>query len=167
MKVVNTVRELRDTLSNSNGGTVGFVPTMGALHRGHLSLVVNAVNQCQVVVVSIYVNPTQFNDKDDLKNYPRTPADDIKLLEDALRKNDIIFIPDDKEIYPSEDIRQFSFGNLEKVMEAVSRPGHFNGVAQVVNRLFDIVRPDIAYFGQKDFQQLAVLKERSEERRVG
>jgi len=159
MKVVNTVKELRDTLSNSNGGTVGFVPTMGALHRGHLSLVVNAVNQCQVVVVSIYVNPTQFNDKDDLKNYPRTPADDIKLLEDALRKNDIIFIPDDKEIYPSEDIRQFSFGNLEKVMEAVSRPGHFNGVAQVVSRLFDIVRPDIAYFGQKDFQQLAVLKE--------
>ena len=138
---------------------VGFVPTMGALHKGHISLVESALKQCPVVVVSIYVNPTQFNDKNDLKNYPRTLEKDLSLLEKVLRERDIVFTPDDKEIYPEEDIRVFHFGNLDNVMEALHRPGHFNGVGQVVSRLFDIVKPDIAFFGMKDFQQLAVIKE--------
>jgi len=105
------------------------------------------------------VNPTQFNDKNDLENYPRTIGDDLTMLRKSLRKEDIVFTPDDKEIYPEEDKRIFHFGNLDRVREALHRPGHFNGVAQVVSRLFDIVKPDIAFFGQKDFQQLAVIKE--------
>jgi pantoate--beta-alanine ligase len=132
---------------------------MGALHKGHISLVENALKQCSVVVISIYVNPTQFNDKDDLKNYPRTIDNDLVLLKKVLRENDIVFTPDDHEIYPEEDNRQFKFGNLDNVMEALRRPGHFNGVAKVVSRLFEIVKPDIAFFGLKDFQQLAVIKE--------
>jgi pantoate--beta-alanine ligase len=110
-------------------------------------------------VVSIFVNPNQFNDKNDLKNYPRTEDNDIKLLKTVLRKDDLVFIPPVKEIYPEEDKRVFSFGSLENVMEGLHRPGHFNGVAQVVSRLFDIVEPDIAFFGQKDFQQLSIIKE--------
>jgi pantoate--beta-alanine ligase len=110
-------------------------------------------------VVSIFVNPTQFNDLQDLKRYPRTPEADISLLESRLRKDDVIFMPSVKEVYPVEDKRVFNFGNLDRVMEASRRPGHFNGVGQVVSRLFDIVKPDIAYFGQKDFQQVAVIRE--------
>jgi pantoate--beta-alanine ligase len=159
MKVVNTVKELQRELSKLQTGPVGFVPTMGALHNGHLSLVSKASVECPHVVVSIYVNPTQFNDKNDLKNYPRTLGADLQLLGKVLRTGDIVFAPDDREIYPGKDSRSFSFGNLDKVMEAVQRPGHFNGVAQVVSRLFDIVKPDIAYFGLKDFQQLAVVKD--------
>jgi pantoate--beta-alanine ligase len=132
---------------------------MGALHDGHISLVKSAVTQCPIVVVSIYVNPNQFNDKNDLINYPRTLESDLKLLDNALRYNDVVFTPDNNEIYPEEDKRQFNFGNLDMVMEALHRPGHFNGVAQVVSRLFDIVKPDIALFGEKDFQQLAVIRE--------
>lgn len=132
---------------------------MGALHKGHISLVESAVKQCPVAVVSIYVNPNQFNDKNDLINYPRTLEADLKLLEKVLRINDVVFTPDNNEIYPEEDKRQFNFGNLDMVMEALHRPGHFNGVAQVVSRLFNIVKPDIALFGEKDFQQLAVIKE--------
>jgi pantoate--beta-alanine ligase len=109
--------------------------------------------------VSIFVNPTQFNDKNDLKNYPKTPENDLTLLEKVLRETDILFIPDNKEIYPEEDKRVFNFGNLDNIMEALHRPGHFNGVAMVVNRLFEIVKPDIAIFGMKDFQQLAVIRE--------
>ena len=104
------------------------------------------------------MNPTQFNDKNDLKNYPRTLENDLKILAEVLRENDIVFTPSVKEIYPEEDKREFHFGNLDNVMEALHRPGHFNGVAQVVSRLFEIVKPDIAFFGQKDFQQLAVIK---------
>lgn len=159
MKVVSTVKELQKATGGTDSSPLGFVPTMGALHRGHLSLVQNAVSLCHKVVVSIYVNPTQFNDKSDLKNYPRTLDDDLEMLRDVLREKDIVFTPDDKEIYPVEDRRVFHFGNLETVMEALLRPGHFNGVAQVVSRLFEIVKPDIAIFGQKDFQQLAVIKE--------
>jgi len=158
MKVINTVTELQEQLKNRNASPVGFVPTMGAIHRGHISLVEGAVKRCPIVVVSIYVNPTQFNDKNDLINYPRTPLTDLEILEKVLRTGDIVFTPNDKEIYPEEDKRTFRFGNLDKVMEALQRPGHFNGVAQVVSRLFDIVKPDIAIFGQKDFQQLAVIK---------
>jgi pantoate--beta-alanine ligase len=159
MKVTSTVNRLQEHIRKLNLSPVGFVPTMGALHRGHLSLVRNAIAQCPMVVVSIYVNPAQFNNKTDLKDYPRTYGSDMTLLQEVLRKDDIVFTPDDKEIYPVEDKREFHFGNLDNVMEAVLRPGHFNGVAQVVSRLFEIVKPDIAFFGQKDFQQLAVIKE--------
>jgi len=159
MKVIKKVRDLQTLLCKMQLTPVGFVPTMGALHNGHISLVESALKQCPVVVVSIYVNPTQFNDKNDLKNYPRTLEKDLSLLDKVLRERDIVFTPDDKEIYPEEDIRVFHFGNLDNVMEALHRPGHFNGVGQVVSRLFDIVKPDIAFFGMKDFQQLAIIKE--------
>ena len=158
MKVVSTVIELQAHLERIQLSPVGFVPTMGALHEGHMSLVGNAVRQCPVVVVSIFVNPTQFNDKNDLKNYPRTPERDLGLLMRVLRENDLVFTPGVKDIYPEKDKREFHFGNLDNVMEALHRPGHFNGVSQVVSRLFEIVKPDIAFFGQKDFQQLAVIK---------
>jgi pantoate--beta-alanine ligase len=159
MKVVNTANELQKKLKNIHLSPVGFVPTMGALHEGHVSLAECAVKQCPVVIVSIFVNPSQFNDKNDLKNYPRTPESDLELLRKVLRENDLVFTPGVKEIYPVEDKREFHFGNLDEVMEALHRPGHFNGVAQVVSRLFEIVKPDIAFFGLKDFQQLAVIKE--------
>jgi len=158
MKEIKTVSELQKELSAKGLKPVGFVPTMGALHQGHLSLVRKAVGDTPLLVVSIFVNPTQFNDKEDLRRYPRTPEADIKLLSGLMRSDDIVFMPSVDEIYPEEDHRKFSFGNLDTVMEAGQRPGHFNGVAQVVSRLFEIVRPDIAYFGQKDFQQLAVIK---------
>ena len=159
MKVVSTIQELQEKLKSTGLKPVGLVPTMGALHNGHLSLVHNAVTLCPVTVVSIYVNPAQFNDKNDLKNYPRTINEDLVSLRKALRKQDIVFTPDDKEMYPVEDKREFHFGNLDNVMEALHRPGHFNGVAQVVSKLFEIVKPDFAFFGQKDFQQLAVIRE--------
>jgi pantoate--beta-alanine ligase len=159
MRVISTVNGLQKAVKEISLSPLGFVPTMGALHNGHMSLVSNAVSLCPLVTVSIYVNPTQFNDKNDLKNYPRTLDNDLAMLEESLREKDIVFTPDDKEIYPHEDKRVFHFGNLDKVMEAKCRPGHFNGVAQVVTRLFDIVRPQFAFFGEKDFQQLAVIKE--------
>ena len=158
MKVVKTAVKLQSVLKKMNLSPIGFVPTMGALHEGHISLVKSAVSRCPVVVVSIFVNPAQFNDKNDLKNYPRTPDNDLKLLKEVMREKDIVFIPDVVEIYPEEDNREFRFGNLNKVMEALHRPGHFNGVAKVVTRLFDIVKPDIALFGMKDFQQVAVIR---------
>ena len=158
MKAISTVSELQSRLKKLGLSPVGFVPTMGALHEGHLSLAESAVKQCPVVVVSIFVNPTQFNDKNDLKNYPRTPESDLELLQKVLRETDLVFTPDIKEIYPEEDKREFHFGNLDNVMEALHRPGHFNGVAQVVSRLFEIVNPDIAIFGLKDLQQLAVIR---------
>jgi len=159
MKKVITSSEVRNLLTEQHLSPVGFVPTMGALHAGHISLVRQAADQCPIVVVSIFVNPTQFNDKNDLKNYPRTVEKDLELLKTVMRENDIVFIPSEKEIYPEKDKRVFSFGTLGNVMEGLHRPGHFNGVAQVVSRLFDIVHPEIAYFGQKDFQQLAIVKE--------
>jgi pantoate--beta-alanine ligase len=159
MKVISTVNELQNQIRKMQLTPVGFVPTMGALHDGHIAMVESALELCPVVVVSIFVNPTQFNDKYDLKNYPRTLDKDLALLEKVLRKTDIVFTPGDKEIYPEEDKREFHFGNLDNVMEALNRPGHFNGVAQVVSRFFEIVNPDIAVFGMKDFQQLAVIKE--------
>lgn len=156
MKIVNTVGELHSALAALNGETVGFVPTMGALHSGHLSLVERARKECAVCVVSVFVNPTQFNDKNDLKNYPRTPEADAAMLAGA--GVDVVFMPTVDEIYPEPDTRLFDFGEVDKVMEGATRPGHFNGVAQVVSRLFDLVRPDRAYFGEKDFQQIAVIK---------
>lgn len=159
MKVTGKVAELQKSIGKASLSPLGFVPTMGALHHGHISLISRAIDENPLVVASIYVNPTQFNDKKDLENYPRTMKDDLDLLERYLRKDDIVFTPDDNEIYPEKDTRKFDFGNLDNVMEAIHRPGHLNGVAQVVSRLFDIVRPDTAYFGEKDFQQLAVIRE--------
>jgi len=159
MKKALTKKELNSFLKGNNLSKSGFVPTMGALHSGHLSLVDLAIQQCQVVTISIFVNPTQFNDKEDLKNYPRNLEKDLELLSGVMRKNDIVFVPDEHEIYPEKDNRIFNFGNLDKVMEGIHRPGHFNGVAQVVSRLFEIVNPAIAFFGQKDFQQLTIIRE--------
>jgi pantoate--beta-alanine ligase len=159
MKRASTINDLKVNLTGRNLLPSGFVPTMGALHNGHLSLVAEAIKECKIVIVSIFVNPTQFNDREDLKNYPRTIARDLDMLSGVMRENDIIFTPDTDEIYPEPDTRIFNFGNLDKVMEGSLRPGHFNGVAQVVSRLFDIVNPDIAFFGQKDFQQLTIIRE--------
>jgi pantoate--beta-alanine ligase len=159
MKIISTITEIQKHIDGQDKKPVGLVPTMGALHPGHLSLIKSAVDECPLVVVSIFVNPTQFNDKNDLKNYPRNIPADLELLSGILRKNDVAFTPETDEIYPVEDKRQFSFGNLDNVMEALHRPGHFNGVGQVVSRLFAIVKPDMAWFGLKDFQQVAVIKE--------
>ncbi|MBM3420334.1 MAG: pantoate--beta-alanine ligase [Bacteroidetes bacterium] len=158
MNTTETIAGLRFCLSTAGKVRQGFVPTMGALHHGHIALVERAVNECGRVTVSIFVNPTQFNDKRDLDRYPRTVDRDKEMLSRVLRENDVVFLPSVMEIYPGEDKRVFDFGNLGRVMEGEYRPGHFNGVAQVVSRLFDIVKPDVAYFGEKDFQQLAVIK---------
>ena len=156
MKTIYKVSDLRKELSTVDRKGVGFVPTMGALHAGHRSLVERARRECATVVVSVFVNPTQFNDKNDLKNYPRTPEADMALLEAA--GADYVLMPSVEEIYPEPDGRVFDFGQIDKVMEGATRPGHFNGVAQVVSRLFAIVEPAKAYFGEKDFQQIAVIK---------
>lgn len=157
MKTFLKVSDLKRELATVDASGIGFVPTMGALHAGHRSLVEKARRECQTVVVSVFVNPTQFNDKNDLRNYPRTPEADAALLEAA--GADYILMPSVEEIYPEPDTRQFDFGVVDKVMEGATRPGHFNGVAQVVSRLFEIVEPAKAYFGEKDFQQIAVIKE--------
>ena len=159
MKVVNTIKELDELLEmyRGEGKAVGLVPTMGALHAGHLSLVKRAMAENDAVVVSIFVNPTQFNDKNDLKNYPRTLDADCVLLESVGAT--VAFAPSVEEMYPTADTREFSFGMLDKVMEGACRPGHFNGVAQIVSKLFYAVSPDRAYFGEKDFQQLAIIRE--------
>ncbi|MCC8146981.1 MAG: pantoate--beta-alanine ligase [Bacteroidales bacterium] len=159
MEVIHTIKELQSILNrySSQSKSIGFVPTMGALHAGHMELVKRSVAENDISVVSIFVNPTQFNDKNDLIKYPRTLEADYKLLEEA--GNSYVFVPSEEEIYPEPDVRQFGFGPLETVMEGKFRPGHFNGVAQVVSRLLDIVKPDNAYFGEKDFQQLAIVRE--------
>ncbi|GHT76502.1 pantothenate synthetase [Bacteroidia bacterium] len=158
MELIHTIAELQALLAQARkeNKTTGFVPTMGALHAGHLALVEQCVAENDVSVVSIFVNPTQFNDKNDLLKYPRTLEADCRLLETV--QTDFVFSPSVEEIYPEPDVRQFGFGTLETVMEGRFRPGHFNGVAQVVSRLFDIVKPDRAYFGEKDFQQLAIIR---------
>ena len=156
MKLIKKIEEFRSLLDNQyESADVGFVPTMGALHRGHLALVEAAARENRVVVVSVFVNPTQFNNPDDLKRYPRNLDSDLQLLQPA--GCDIVFAPEAEEIYPEPDTRKFDFGSLERVMEGKYRPGHFNGVAQVVSKLFEIVKPGKAYFGLKDFQQLAII----------
>lgn len=159
MKLISTIKDLKSLLDECRaaGKTVGLVPTMGALHQGHASLVERAVKENDVAVVSVFVNPTQFNDKNDLKNYPRTLEADCALLENI--GADIAFAPSVEEMYPTEDTRQFSFAPIDTVMEGACRPGHFNGVAQIVSKLFYAVEPDKAYFGEKDFQQLAIIRE--------
>jgi pantoate--beta-alanine ligase len=139
-----------------SGKSIGFVPTMGALHQGHVSLISASRTGCDITVCSIFVNPTQFNDKEDLKRYPRMPEKDLEILEKA--GCDAVFLPSVEEIYPNMEKAVFNFGHLDKVLEGASRPGHFNGVAQVVKRLFEIVRPDKAFFGSKDYQQVMIVK---------
>lgn len=159
MKIVESIPALNEALATAgkSGKKIGFVPTMGALHEGHMALVRRAGEEADVVVVSVFVNPTQFNNPDDLKLYPRTPEKDAALLE----KNgcDIAFFPSVDQIYP-ENYRtpEIPLGNLERVMEGEFRPGHFKGVVQVVNRFFELIRPDVAFFGLKDFQQVAVIQ---------
>ena len=158
MKVINRISELRECLAEhrKEGRTVGLVPTMGALHEGHASLVRRSVEENDVTVVSIFLNPTQFNDPKDLERYPRTLDADCRLLEAC--KADIAFAPAVKEIYPEPDTRQFSYPPTDAVMEGAMRPGHFNGVCQIVSKLFMYVEPDRAYFGEKDYQQIAVIR---------
>ncbi len=157
MKVFYNILPLQNELPSAKESTVsiGFVPTMGALHDGHLSLIQKAKSQNDITVVSIFVNPTQFNDKNDYLNYPRTLEKDLKELENI--GCNIVFVPQEKEMYPEPDIRIFDLGGLDKSMEGRYRPGHFNGVIQIVSRLFEIISPDRAYFGYKDFQQLSII----------
>ena len=158
MKVIDTIQALRAELAaaRAEGKTVGLVPTMGALHEGHASLVRRSVKENDITVVSIFLNPTQFNDKNDLDRYPRTLEADCTLLE----KNGatIAFAPSVQEVYPEPDTRHFSYPPTDSVMEGAHRPGHFNGVCQGVSKLFSYVEPDRAYFGEKDFQQIAVIR---------
>lgn len=158
MKIVNSIQELKRYLAEERqyNKQIGFVPTMGALHNGHLSLVKRCVEENDVCVVSIFVNPTQFNDKNDLATYPRTLDKDSALLEPV--GCDYVFAPTETEMYPEPDTRTFDFGTVSAVMEGARRPGHFNGVAQIVSKLFYAVEPDNAYFGEKDFQQIAVIR---------
>jgi pantoate--beta-alanine ligase len=158
MQVIRHIKELQAVLNEHRlqGDDIGLVPTMGALHDGHLSLIKTSVRQNKVTVVSIYVNPTQFNDENDLRKYPRNIEQDCILVESTGSK--IVFAPSDEEMYPEPDRREFDFGLLDLVMEGKHRPGHFNGVAKIITKLFDAVKPNRAYFGQKDFQQLAIIR---------
>ena len=158
MKVINTIQALREVLAaaRAENQTIGLVPTMGALHEGHASLVRRSVKENDVTVVSIFLNPTQFNDKGDLERYPRTLETDCELLEKCGAT--YAFAPSVEEVYPEPDTRQFSYPPTDSVMEGAHRPGHFNGVCQVVSKLFSYVEPDRAYFGEKDYQQIAVIR---------
>ncbi|THG53863.1 MULTISPECIES: pantoate--beta-alanine ligase [Muribaculum] len=158
MEIIRTVAQLRKAVETAklNQKKIGLVPTMGALHEGHMSLVQSACADNDVVIVSVFVNPTQFNNANDLQTYPRTEEADCEKLRQA--GVHIAFVPSVEEVYPEPDTRIFNLGPVAEVMEGAMRPGHFNGVAQVVSRLFEMVRPDRAYFGEKDFQQIAVIR---------
>lgn len=157
MIICSSLSDLEQAISSlSNDCEIGLVPTMGALHQGHISLVKTAFKYTDTVIVSIFVNPVQFNNPDDLKRYPRTVEADCRLLEDA--GTTIVFIPSVEDIYPEPDNREFDLGGLDSAGEGPRRPGHFNGVAKVVTRLFDLTKPSYAFFGEKDFQQLAIIK---------
>ena len=159
MKVFNKIVDLQNALflARKQGKKIGLVPTMGALHEGHASLITKSIGENDITVVSVFLNPTQFNDQSDFDRYPRTLEADSRLVEAC--GADYIFAPSVKDIYPSPDVRHFEFPPVTTVMEGARRPGHFNGVCQVVSRLFYIVRPDSAYFGEKDWQQIAVVKQ--------
>ena len=161
MKVINKTSDLQAIIEQfkNDGKSIGLVPTMGALHKGHLSLVKNSISNNDITVVSIFVNPTQFNNPNDLASYPRTVDKDLELLQTI--GCDIVFAPEADDIYSKSETDsrfEFDFEGLDKVMEGKFRPGHFNGVVQIVSRLFYIVHPDRAYFGEKDFQQLAIIR---------
>lgn len=155
-KQIAPLRAYLDHLRKSNKA-IGLVPTMGALHKGHISLVQASKSQNEVTVATIYINPAQFNNPSDLQKYPKTPEKDMSMLANA--GCDAVFCPDDQEMYSEKSLIQFDFGNLDKVMEGKFRPGHFSGVALVVSKLFNIIQPDRAYFGQKDWQQFAVIRQ--------
>ena len=157
MLVVNTIEELQLFFEQQKGKSIGFVPTMGALHKGHVSLVEFSQQKCDITVCSIFVNPIQFNKQDDFTNYPKTIDSDLKYLEAV--ECDVVFCPSAQEMYPNKIEKDFNFGILSTVMEGEHRPGHFNGVAIVIERFFEIINPDLAFFGEKDFQQLAIVKE--------
>ena len=159
MLVIHKIKEIEQLIAfeKQKGLTVGFVPTMGALHQGHISLIEISKKSTNLTVCSIFVNPTQFNNPSDLTLYPRTPEADIKLLEAA--GCDILYMPEVSDVYPENDSRAFNFGFLDTVLEGATRPGHFNGVGQVVSILLDGVKPDKAFFGSKDYQQVMVVKE--------
>ncbi len=158
MEVIKTQKDLAKVLDQlrAEGKTIGLVPTMGALHAGHASLVCRSVKENDITVVSVFVNPTQFNDKKDLENYPRDVVADEKFLQSLGAT--IAFVPEVSEMYPEPDTRHFSYPPIDTVMEGARRPGHFNGVCQIVSKLFYAVKPDKAYFGEKDFQQIAVIR---------
>lgn len=158
MRIITTVKELESSVAllRNENKVIGLVPTMGALHAGHASLVKRSVEENDVTIVSVFVNPTQFNDPNDLKNYPRTLDADCELLEQL--GVDYVFAPTVEEIYPAPDTRVFSYPPIDTVMEGARRPGHFNGVCQIVSKLFYMTQPDVAYFGEKDFQQVAVIR---------
>lgn len=158
MLIFTKTAELQAYLSTirAAGKTLGFVPTMGALHAGHVSLVAISKQQCDITLCSIFVNPTQFNDKKDLDRYPRTPEKDAGLLETA--GCDALFLPSVEEIYPEPVTKEYQFGLLGSTLEGEFRPGHFNGVAQVVQRFFEIIEPDSAFFGSKDYQQVMIIR---------
>lgn len=156
MQILRHAAELTQWRDANRQRSVGFVPTMGALHNGHISLIEQAKSENLLVICSIFVNPTQFNNADDLKRYPRTPDQDLAML--AAAGCDAVFIPNEAEIYSSRPQMRLHFGNLEEVMEGAHRPGHFNGVGLVVSKLFHMVQPDRAYFGQKDLQQFLIIK---------
>lgn len=159
MKTINQIQDLKNQIQEliSQGKTIGLVPTMGALHKGHISLIHRARQENDIVVCSVFVNPVQFNNKEDLEKYPRDIEKDSQVLEE--NGCDIMFSPLAEEVYKEEPTESFSFGQLEEVMEGKQRPGHFNGVAIIVSRLFDWVKPNRAYFGEKDFQQLAIIQD--------
>lgn len=158
MKVITTIKDMQEAVASERamGKTIGLVPTMGALHAGHASLISRCVEENEVTVVSVFVNPTQFNDKNDLKNYPRTLDADCRLIEEI--GGTYVFAPNAEEVYPEPDTRAFSYPPIDSVMEGARRPGHFNGVCQIVSKLFMMTAPDRAYFGEKDFQQIAVIR---------
>jgi pantoate--beta-alanine ligase len=165
MILIETIEKLKEVLFRikSNGKTIGLVPTMGALHEGHIALIKKAKSENNVAVVSIFVNPLQFNNSADLEKYPRNLERDLLLIENI---TDIVFAPSEMEIFPTKPTENYSFGVLDNIMEGASRPGHFNGVATIVKKLFDFVQPNRAYFGEKDFQQLAVIRQLVEHLKV-
>ncbi|MEA1885796.1 MAG: pantoate--beta-alanine ligase [Bacteroidota bacterium] len=158
MKQIDTTAALRSEVRRQKGKSIGLVPTMGALHAGHTSLVEQSIRDNDITIVSIFVNPTQFNDATDLVKYPRTLDVDLRILSAILGTDDIVFTPGADDIYRNEKIPPIDLGHLDKIMEGKHRPGHFMGVVRIINILFDLCKPDRAYFGRKDFQQLAVIK---------
>ena len=157
MKIIKTISEITQFLQQVKQQSIGFVPTMGALHAGHLSLIQMSKTKTDITICSIFINPIQFNKKEDLDNYPRTLDADIQKLE---KENcDVLFLPNVSEMYPTNKLNTYNFGAIATVMEGAFRPGHFDGVANVIQRFFEIIKPTYAFFGEKDFQQLAVVKE--------
>jgi pantoate--beta-alanine ligase len=160
MKIIKKVVEVKEIINRLKeaGNEIGLVPTMGALHEGHLSLIRASLHQNDVTIVSVYVNPTQFNEQSDFEKYPRDYKRDIDVLKPVLKDHDILFMPSDKEMYPESDMRKFDFGRLQHTMEGKYRENHFNGVAQIVSKFLTVLTPDRAYFGEKDYQQLCIIK---------